>query len=260
MPHTGRYRFTQDITLDERLARESHCTDLYTHCIQIVDRVEKLDWVSVVRPDQAMRATPNMVLILPGLRQADGIVRKLWSSVYRTGKVPKNKLFVEMLEAAGYRTQHDPNFQCSMVDDDFSVGLINNYVSFGSDDENSNPKLTRNIATILLQCCYVRLFITCRNIVGILHPILHGYCRNIASVAWILQGYCMDIAGILQQYCDQCFKDIGGILQQYCSNIASAAWILQEQAENLLDGEKRILLKAELLILILRGGGFSALA
>ncbi|KAK0075018.1 hypothetical protein PV326_011955, partial [Microctonus aethiopoides] len=93
-----------------------------------------------------MRATPNMVLILPGLRQADGIVRKLWSSVYRTGKVPKNKLFVEMLEAAGY--------------------------------------------------------------------------RNIASVAWILQGYCMDIAGILQQY---------------CSNIASAAWILQEQAENLLD-------------------------
>ncbi|KAK0075017.1 hypothetical protein PV326_011954 [Microctonus aethiopoides] len=42
MPHTGRYRFTQDITLDERLARESHCTDLYTHCIQIVDRVEKL--------------------------------------------------------------------------------------------------------------------------------------------------------------------------------------------------------------------------
>ncbi|KAK0073204.1 hypothetical protein PV325_010095, partial [Microctonus aethiopoides] len=142
MPHTGRYRFTQDITLDERLARESHCTDLYTHCIQIVDRVEKLDWVSVVRPDQAMRATPNMVFILPGLRQTDGIVRKLWSSVYRTGKVPKNKLFVEMLEAAGYRTQHDPNFQCSMVDDDFSVGLINNYVSFGSDDENSNPKLT----------------------------------------------------------------------------------------------------------------------
>ncbi|KAK0083168.1 hypothetical protein PV325_009226 [Microctonus aethiopoides] len=143
MPNTGRLRFAQDFTLDERLARECHCTDLYTHCIQIVDRVQKLglsreefyilkaliltnsdvrldepqallrfrdtilnalsDWVSVVRPGQAMRATQNMFLILPGLRQADGIVRKLWSSVYRTGKVPMNKLFVEMLEAAGYR-------------------------------------------------------------------------------------------------------------------------------------------------------------
>ncbi|KAK0089911.1 hypothetical protein PV325_004663 [Microctonus aethiopoides] len=40
----------------------------------------------------------------------------------------------------------DPNFQCSIVDEDLSVGLINNYaasdVSFRSDDEDSNPKLT----------------------------------------------------------------------------------------------------------------------
>ncbi|KAK0159614.1 hypothetical protein PV327_010710 [Microctonus hyperodae] len=40
----------------------------------------------------------------------------------------------------------DPNFQCSIVDDDLSVGLINNYVtsdvSFESDDEDSNPKVT----------------------------------------------------------------------------------------------------------------------
>lgn len=61
------------------------------------------DWVSTVRPGQAMRATQNMFLILPSLRQADNVVRKFWSSVYRTGKVPMNKLFVEMLEAAGYR-------------------------------------------------------------------------------------------------------------------------------------------------------------
>lgn len=61
------------------------------------------DCVAAVRPGQAMRATQNMFLVLPSLRQADTIVRKFWSSVYRTGKVPMNKLFVEMLEAAGFR-------------------------------------------------------------------------------------------------------------------------------------------------------------
>lgn len=31
MPNNGRLRFAQDFTLDERLARECHCTELYTH-------------------------------------------------------------------------------------------------------------------------------------------------------------------------------------------------------------------------------------
>ncbi|XP_076166719.1 estrogen-related receptor isoform X1 [Ptiloglossa arizonensis] len=143
MPNNGRLRFAQDFTLDERLARECHCTELYTHCIQIVERLQRLgltreeyymlkalilansdarwdepqalyrfrdtilyalsDCVAAVRPGQALRATQNMFLVLPGLRQVDGIVRRFWSSVYRTGKVPMNKLFVEMLEAAHYR-------------------------------------------------------------------------------------------------------------------------------------------------------------
>lgn len=143
MPNNGRLWFAQDFSLDERLARECHCTELYTHCIQIVERVQRLglikeeyyvlkalilansdarsdepqalyrfrdailnslsDCVAAVRPGQALRATQNMFLILPSLRQADGIVRRFWSSVYRTGKVPMNKLFVEMLEAAYYR-------------------------------------------------------------------------------------------------------------------------------------------------------------
>lgn len=60
------------------------------------------DCVAAVRPGQALRATQNMFLVLPSLRQADGIVRRFWSSVYRTGKVPMNKLFVEMLEAVCY--------------------------------------------------------------------------------------------------------------------------------------------------------------
>lgn len=31
IPNNGRLRFAQDFTLDERLARECHCTELYTH-------------------------------------------------------------------------------------------------------------------------------------------------------------------------------------------------------------------------------------
>uniref|UniRef100_A0ABD2XF01 Estrogen receptor n=1 Tax=Trichogramma kaykai TaxID=54128 RepID=A0ABD2XF01_9HYME len=143
MPNTGKLRFAQDFTLDERLARECHCLELYSHCMQMVDRVQRLslsreefyvlkalilansdakldepqslqrfrdsilmslsDCVGAVRPGQALRASQHMFLVLPGLRQTDGIVRKFWSSVYRTGKVPMNKLFVEMLEAASYR-------------------------------------------------------------------------------------------------------------------------------------------------------------
>ncbi|XP_072747826.1 estrogen-related receptor isoform X6 [Anoplolepis gracilipes] len=137
-PNTGRLRFAQDFTLDERIARDCHCMELYTHCIQIVERIQRLgltreeyyvlkalilansdarsdepqalyrfrdsilnslsDCVAAVRPGQALRATQNMFLVLPSLRQADGIVRRFWSSVYRTGKVPMNKLFEEMLE------------------------------------------------------------------------------------------------------------------------------------------------------------------
>ncbi|XP_071562231.1 estrogen-related receptor isoform X1 [Temnothorax nylanderi] len=142
-PNTGRLRFAQDFTLDERLARECHCTELYTHCIQIVERIQRLgltreeyyvlkalilansdarsdepmalsrfrdsilnslsDCVAAVRPGQALRVTQNMLLVLPSLRQADGIVRRFWSSVYKTGKVPMNKLFEEMLENVCHR-------------------------------------------------------------------------------------------------------------------------------------------------------------
>ncbi|XP_043471964.1 steroid hormone receptor ERR2 isoform X1 [Leptopilina heterotoma] len=143
IPNTGKLKFAQDFILDENLSRECHCVDLYMHCVQIVERIQRLgltreeyyilkalilansdvrldepqalyrfrdsilyslsDCVASVRPGQALRAIQNMFLIMPGLRQADGIVRRFWSNVYRTGKVPMNKLFVEMLEAAGYR-------------------------------------------------------------------------------------------------------------------------------------------------------------
>ncbi|XP_046490166.1 estrogen-related receptor isoform X3 [Neodiprion pinetum] len=143
VPNSGKLRFAQDFTLDEKIARECHCVELYSHCIQIVERLQRLslsreefyvlkalvlvnsdarldepqslvrfrdvilnslsDCVAAVRPGQGIRSTQSMFLVLPSLRQADGIVRKFWTSVYRTGKVPMNKLFVEMLEAACYR-------------------------------------------------------------------------------------------------------------------------------------------------------------
>ncbi|KAG5334961.1 ERR2 protein, partial [Acromyrmex charruanus] len=142
-PNNGKLKFAQDFTLDERLARECHCTELYTHCMQIVERIQRLgltreeyyvlkalilansdarsdepqalyrfrdsilnslsDCVAAVRPGQALRATQNMLLVLPSLRQADGVIRRFWSNVYRIGKVPMNKLFEEMLENVCYR-------------------------------------------------------------------------------------------------------------------------------------------------------------
>lgn len=36
MPNNGRLWFAQDFSLDERLARECHCTELYTHVSRAV--------------------------------------------------------------------------------------------------------------------------------------------------------------------------------------------------------------------------------
>lgn len=41
----------------------------------------------------------QMLLCLPLLRQTDGAIRRFWINVRRDGKVPMNKLFVEMLES-----------------------------------------------------------------------------------------------------------------------------------------------------------------
>lgn len=87
-----------DVRLDEPQA-------LYRFRDSILNSLS--DCVAAVRPGQALKATQNMFLVLPSLRQADGIVRKFWSTVYRSGKVPMNKLFVEMLEAACYRWLSD---------------------------------------------------------------------------------------------------------------------------------------------------------
>lgn len=41
----------------------------------------------------------NLLLVLPSIRQADGIVRRFWKKVQTDSKVNLNKLLMEMLEA-----------------------------------------------------------------------------------------------------------------------------------------------------------------
>lgn len=44
------------------------------------------------------RDTSNILLCLPALRQADGVLRKFWSNIHREGNIVMNKLFIEMLD------------------------------------------------------------------------------------------------------------------------------------------------------------------
>lgn len=136
---TLRLKFATDLTLDEQEAKEIGALELYHHCVQIIGRLERMsalkeecyllkalalansdarldelaglrrfresiiaslnDAVAILRPYNGAAALQQLLLILPSLRQADHVVRRFWSNVHREGKVPMNKLFVEMLEA-----------------------------------------------------------------------------------------------------------------------------------------------------------------
>ncbi|XP_067007782.1 steroid hormone receptor ERR1 isoform X2 [Anabrus simplex] len=136
---SGKLRFAADFSLDEKQARECGAIDLYQHCIHIVERLERLsiaeeeyyimkalmlantdvrmdevaalrkfrdtilsalsDCVAVIRSNTASYHMHQLLLCLPVLRQADQVIRRYWTGVHRDGKIPMNKLFVEMLEA-----------------------------------------------------------------------------------------------------------------------------------------------------------------
>jgi len=53
----------------------------------------------VFRPNTSTYHLNHLLLCLPSLRQADQVIRRYWTGIHREGKVPMNKLFVEMLEA-----------------------------------------------------------------------------------------------------------------------------------------------------------------
>lgn len=139
LPLSGRLYYTIDFVMDEKQARLGHAEDLFNHCIAVVDRLERIniykeeylilkallltntdvhmddasalkklretllagliDVVSVLRPSNPQLHFGNLLLCLPILRQVDTIVRRYWSTVRQEGKVPMNKLFIEMLES-----------------------------------------------------------------------------------------------------------------------------------------------------------------
>ncbi|XP_070497427.1 steroid hormone receptor ERR2 isoform X1 [Chironomus tepperi] len=139
IPFTGRLYFASDFWLDERSAKECGATELYNHCIQITQRLEKIsaskeeyyllkaltlsncdirldnydslkklresilsalnDCVLILRHYNAVAHQQKLLLLLPSLRQADHIIRRFWMKVHKEGNITMNKLFVEMLES-----------------------------------------------------------------------------------------------------------------------------------------------------------------
>jgi len=57
------------------------------------------DAVFFIRCGDAALHLQNLLLVLPSLRDADTVLRMFWSQVKQEGRVPMNKLLVEMLEA-----------------------------------------------------------------------------------------------------------------------------------------------------------------
>jgi hypothetical protein len=55
--------------------------------------------ICAFRPNTSTYHLNHLLLCLPSLRQADQVIRRYWTGIHREGKVPMNKLFVEMLEA-----------------------------------------------------------------------------------------------------------------------------------------------------------------
>ncbi|XP_055677055.1 steroid hormone receptor ERR2 isoform X2 [Lutzomyia longipalpis] len=138
VPFNGKLYFATDFWLDERSAKECGAVELYSHCALTIQRVERIaaskeeyyllkalllancdvkldnygalrkfretilaalnDCVYVLRHSTAVSHQQQLLLLLPALRQADPIIRKFWSRIYREGNVTMNKLFLEMLE------------------------------------------------------------------------------------------------------------------------------------------------------------------
>lgn len=131
--------FTQDFTMDEQQAVECQAVELFSRCIRLVKRLDSLniareeylalkallltnadiqledsasvyklrdsilaglqDCVSLFRAASCVQHLSQLLLCLPLVRQLDAEVRLFWNNVRKEGKVPMNKLFVEMLES-----------------------------------------------------------------------------------------------------------------------------------------------------------------
>ncbi|XP_035214038.1 steroid hormone receptor ERR1-like isoform X2 [Stegodyphus dumicola] len=131
--------FTSDFTMDEQQAAECQASEIFSRCIRLVKRLDVLniareeylalkallltnadiqledsksvyklrdtiltgltDCVTIFRTTSYVQHLNQLLLCLPLLRQLDVEVRLFWNNVRKEGKVPMNKLFVEMLES-----------------------------------------------------------------------------------------------------------------------------------------------------------------
>eukprot|EP00094_Tigriopus_californicus_P001047 TCALIF_01014-PA protein Name:"Similar to ESRRG Estrogen-related receptor gamma (Pongo abelii)" AED:0.25 eAED:0.25 QI:0/0.77/0.6/1/0.66/0.7/10/1172/536 len=133
LPRTGRLNFAADFALTEAQANNCGLQDFFHHCSRTIERLERLgmrkeeflilkaivicncdvrqwrlrdnllsalyDCVAVIRSGNPAIHVQNILLLLPSIRQADGLVRQFWGKVQASGKLQLNKLLVEMLEA-----------------------------------------------------------------------------------------------------------------------------------------------------------------
>lgn len=141
LPKLGRLNFAADFSLSAADCDRSGLTRFFDKCMLIVGRLERLgvtreeflilkalviansdcsleeasaiarvrdrilgslmDAVCFIRCGDAHLHLHNLLLVLPSLRDADTVLRQFWSQVKQEGRVPMNKLLVEMLESGG---------------------------------------------------------------------------------------------------------------------------------------------------------------
>lgn len=139
LPKLGKLNFASNFSLSEMKASECGLELFYQKCMLIVERLERLgvtreeflimkglvlansdcqfedfspvkqlrdsllsslfDCMAVLRSGEPSLHLQSLLLVLPSLREADGVLRNFWSGVHKAGLVHMNKLLIEMLDA-----------------------------------------------------------------------------------------------------------------------------------------------------------------
>jgi len=140
LPKLGRLNFATDFSLSHSDCAKCGLEQFFDKCMLIVERLERLgvtreeflilkalviansdcpveecasiervrerilgslyDAVFCIRCGDANLHLQNLLLVLPSLRDADTVLREFWSLIKQEGRVPMNKLLIEMLEAS----------------------------------------------------------------------------------------------------------------------------------------------------------------
>jgi estrogen-related receptor ERR len=135
-----RLKFAPDFALTEAMALQIDLEEFYNHCVNILDRSDRLglrreeylilkailvsncdvqieeatalrklrdnllaslhDCVAVIRSGNTSVHVQNLLLLLPSIRQADAMIRWFWLKIRQERKIPLKKLMVEMLDVS----------------------------------------------------------------------------------------------------------------------------------------------------------------